>query len=75
MVDYAFRALKAERMTAGTALANEPSRRLLQKLGFQETGRGMRSFQTMPDGTPIEFVGLSLALSREAWLAINSSLS
>jgi RimJ/RimL family protein N-acetyltransferase len=68
IIAHAFSTLEATRITVGTALANEPSRRLLKRLGFQETGRGTRSFQTRPDGTPIEFVGLSLALSREEWL-------
>ena len=71
LIDYAFDVRDAARITVGTALANEPSRRLLQKLGFRETGRGTRSFQTRPDGTPIEFVGLSLGLSREEWRAID----
>ena len=69
ILDYAFGVRDAARITVGTALANEPSLRLLQKLGFQETERRTRSFQTRPDGTPIEFVGLALALSREEWLA------
>jgi ribosomal-protein-alanine N-acetyltransferase len=69
IVDYAFDALQADRLTVGTALANEPSRRLLKKLDFKESGRGITSFRKAPDGTPIEFASLSFALSREHWLA------
>lgn len=75
IIAYAFEERAADRITSGTALANKPSCRLLRKVGFKETGQGTRSFQTRPDGTPIEFVGLSLALSREEWLATDPSPS
>jgi RimJ/RimL family protein N-acetyltransferase len=56
-----------------TALANEPSCRLLQRLGFKETGRGTGSLRKTPEGKPVEFASVSFALSREEWLARRQS--
>lgn len=69
MLEYAFNALEAEEVTAGTAAANGPSRRLLRRLGFRPVGEGRASFQTTPDGEPIEFDSLAYAITRQEWLA------
>ena len=68
-LERAFVALGAERMVTGTAAANQPSCRLIARLGFQITGEGVGSFQNAPDGTPIKFAGYSFALSRDEWSA------
>ena len=57
-------------MTTGTAAANERSCRLLRRLGMREIGQSTGSFWKMPDGEPIEFLGLSFAVSRDEWLAL-----
>ncbi len=63
----AFGELQAGEVTTGTAAANGPSCRLLERLGFEVTGEGMTSFRNGPDGKPIEFLGYAMALSREKW--------
>ena len=68
VLDYAFRLLAADGLSTGTAEANEPSCRLLGRLGFRESGRGTGSFREREDGEPIEFATLSFALSRDEWL-------
>ncbi|MCR4622780.1 MAG: GNAT family N-acetyltransferase [Clostridiales bacterium] len=46
-----------KRITAGTALANTPSVRLLERLGFIQTGTEEVSFYKDADGRPIVFEG------------------
>lgn len=54
LVDHLFDAMGAERIQAGTALWNEPARRMLAALGFREEGV-MRAF--MPaDGSRDDYV-------------------
>ena len=65
----AFEALGAVAVVTGTAAANEPSVRLLTRLGFRRTGGGTGSFQNDTDGKPIVFEGYSVALTREEWAA------
>jgi RimJ/RimL family protein N-acetyltransferase len=50
-----------------TLAANEPSCRLLQRLGMKETGRHTGSFRETEDGKLIEFQANSFAISREEW--------
>ena len=69
VLGHAFDALAADRVTSGTAAANQPSCRLLQRLGLKKTGEGQGSFRKTPEGQPIEFVGYSFAISREEWRA------
>jgi RimJ/RimL family protein N-acetyltransferase len=69
-LDYAFGPLAADRVGTGTAAANEPSCRLLRRLGMRETGQSTASFCKTPEGEPIEFVALSFAISRDEWLAL-----
>lgn len=66
-LDRAFGPLGADRVTTGTAAANEPSCQLLRRLGLREVGQGTGSFRETPDGEPIEFVSLSFAITREEW--------
>lgn len=50
-------AMGAERVTAGTALNNLPSVRLLQKLGFRQVGTEQVSFYQDENGQDIVFEG------------------
>ena len=49
--------IDVRRITAGTALANTPSVRLLQSLGFRQVGAEKVSFYRDPDGKDIFFDG------------------
>jgi ribosomal-protein-alanine N-acetyltransferase len=66
-IDHLFGELEADRVESNTAAVNEPSCRLLRRLGMVEVGRHTASFRTAEDGTPIEFEAVSFAMSREAW--------
>jgi ribosomal-protein-alanine N-acetyltransferase len=67
VLQHAFHCLKAERVIAGTAALNVPSCHLLEKLGFIKTGESTGSFRNSEDGTPIEFLGFTFTLTKEAW--------
>jgi [ribosomal protein S5]-alanine N-acetyltransferase len=67
VIGHAFGAPEVDRVASGTAAANHPSRRLLERLGFRQTGEGMVSFRNGQDGKPIEFLGYTYALSRQDW--------
>ena len=74
VLDYAFGTLAADSVVTGTAEANAPSCRLLRRLGFTETGdRHTGSFHETLEGDPIEFTGLSFAMSREAWMVLGQA--
>ena len=75
VIANAFNQLHADKMTAGTALVNEPSLRLLARLGFVKTAESSVSFYTDPTGNPIEFRGASFELSRTDWETITSKTS
>jgi len=64
---WAFTQKGARRVTSGTAAANLPSCRLLERLGFRQVGEGTASFRETPEGEPIRFRGLSFALTRDEW--------
>ena len=68
VIDYAFKVLKAERLTGGTAVLNLPSCKLLAKLGFQKTGESITSFRKTAEGKDIEFTGASFELTNDVWL-------
>jgi ribosomal-protein-alanine N-acetyltransferase len=74
VMDYAFGQLGADRVTTGTAAANERSCRLLRRLSMRETGQSTGSFWKTPDGEPIEFLALSFALSRDEWLGLDRQM-
>ncbi len=75
VVDYVFSNFKAEKFATGTAVSNEPSCRLLTKLGFQKTGENVISFRKDEEGKPIEFTGASFELTRDAWNNIKHTKS
>lgn len=64
---HAFQTLKAQRVVTGTAAANQPSCRLLDRLGFKKISESTGTFRTGADGKPIIFLGYSFALSKDEW--------
>jgi len=68
LIHYAFNTLNVERITSGTANLNYPSCKLLNKLGFCKVSEGVASFRTDAEGKPIEFIGSSFILEKEAWM-------
>ncbi|MHA1222374.1 MAG: GNAT family N-acetyltransferase [Candidatus Heimdallarchaeaceae archaeon] len=64
-LDDLFKALDAVLVTAGTAKINEPSRKLLERLGFNLVGDKIISFRKDEEGNPIKFVGLDYMLSKK----------
>lgn len=71
-LDDAFDRLGADAVVTGTASVNIASRRLLERLGFVKTRESISSFQTAPDGQPIEFLGYSYELTRERRILVSS---
>ncbi len=67
MLHRAFAGLGAERVTAGTAAANLPSCRLLERLGLKRISEGTGHFRKTAEGVPIEFLGYMYAISRLEW--------
>ena len=68
VISYVFNNLKAIKFVTGTAILNEPSCRLLTKLGFRKTGERVTSLRKDKEGNPIKFTGASFELTREDWL-------
>lgn len=73
VLDRAFEQLQAVRVVSGTAAANAPSCRLLGRLGFKKTAESMGAFRNGEDGQPLQFLGLTYALSRAEWEAARST--
>jgi len=63
----AFEHLQAHTVVTGTAAANQASCRLLARLGFRKIAESTGAFRQTPDGQPIQFLGYTFELSREAW--------
>ncbi len=74
-IDHAFSSPWVQRVVCGTAKANVPSVKLLQSLGFEETGEATGSFARDAQGKPIEFMGASYWLTRAAWLGRRRTIS
>jgi RimJ/RimL family protein N-acetyltransferase len=53
LTTWLFEQGRAERVQAGTAVDNDPMRKVLERLGFRFEGI-MRAFGPMPDGTRID---------------------
>ena len=66
-INHVFTALKATRFETGTALQNEPSCKLLTKLGFKKISEGVESIRKDEKGKPIEFIGAHFELTRDMW--------
>lgn len=67
LLSRAFRALDVQAVFAGTAAHNARSRRLLERLGFEQVRTLETSFVDGPDGTPMAFEGVEYQLARQAW--------
>jgi RimJ/RimL family protein N-acetyltransferase len=67
ILNYAFCEMNADLVNSGTAAKNEPSVRLLKRLGFEKVGEHTTSFRTDDQGEPIEFLGYSFELPRASW--------
>lgn len=68
VVSHAFNTLKVDSLESGTALLNEPSCRMLDRLGFKKTGEERLAFRKTSEGDPIEFTGGSFLLEKRAWM-------
>ncbi len=67
LLNYAFSKLKAEEITSGTAAENRPACNLLIRLGMKKDGEEKMAFRKDSNGVPIEFIGLTFAMSRDLW--------
>jgi ribosomal-protein-alanine N-acetyltransferase len=65
-LEHAFGPLQADGVITGTAAANTASCRLLERLGFTKTAQNTGSFRNDPDGKPVEFLGYTYYLSKQA---------
>jgi [ribosomal protein S5]-alanine N-acetyltransferase len=70
VINHVFNGNKAEKFVTGTALGNEPSCKLLTKLGFRKAGESTTSFRKDKDGKPIEFTGAFFELTKAMWKKI-----
>jgi RimJ/RimL family protein N-acetyltransferase len=68
VLDHAFSMHGAGVVSAGTAAVNEPSCRLLERLGFRRVSEEVTHLQVASDGSPYEFLGLTFELTREDWV-------
>ena len=75
ILEYLFNDLKAAKVTAGTAVPNKSSRKLLKKLGFTEVSRKKTHFRKDSAGNPIEFLSAKYELSAAAWKAVHSQVN
>jgi ribosomal-protein-alanine N-acetyltransferase len=65
LLRYAFNQLNADKVITGTAATNQPSCRLLNRLGFKKISEQAVSLRTTPDGKPIEFQAYNFERSCE----------
>lgn len=68
LLQHAFLDLNVRDVACGTASVNEPSLRLLARLGFRKTGESIVSFRKAADGSPFEFLGSFFELDKDTWL-------
>ncbi|HEY1311705.1 MAG TPA: GNAT family N-acetyltransferase [Pseudolabrys sp.] len=66
VIDYAFADLSHEALQAGARVTNPPSRRVLEKCGFQWTGVGLYRINSIKSSAPID----RFRLERGIWSAI-----
>ncbi len=67
-INHAFNNLKIETVLATTAFENIPSRRLLERLGFNKKSENMASFPGRMDEKPFEFLAYTYELFKEEWM-------
>ena len=54
VIDYAFTELDLEFLSAGARVTNPPSRRVLEKCGFQWTGVGLYRIRALKSSAPVD---------------------
>jgi ribosomal-protein-alanine N-acetyltransferase len=74
ILSYAFESLDADRAVSGTSEKNLPSCKLLERIGMSVVSRGTCSFQMDETGKPIEFLGLSYAVTKDQWRQIKKQI-
>lgn len=67
VLERAFAYLQAARVVSGTAAANLPACRLLEKLGFHKTVEYTVSFRTTAASQAGEFLGLHYTIEKKDW--------
>jgi RimJ/RimL family protein N-acetyltransferase len=68
VIDYGFTDLGHEALQAGARVTNPPSRRVLEKCGFQWTGVGLYRINSIRSSAPID----RFRLERSIWSAIKT---
>jgi RimJ/RimL family protein N-acetyltransferase len=68
LIDYAFTHLDHTAMQAGARVTNPPSRRILEKCGFQWTGVGLCRIRAIASSAPID----QFRLDRGLWASLKS---
>jgi RimJ/RimL family protein N-acetyltransferase len=68
VIDYAFTDLALEALQAGARVTNPPSRRVLEKCGFQWTGVGLCRIRAINSSAPID----RFRLERGIWSALKT---
>ncbi len=64
VIKYIFEKLDAELIVSGTAKINEPSNKLLKRLGFTPIGETTQAFRKDEEGKLIEFVGVDYVIRK-----------
>ena len=67
VLDYLFEELEIDRCTAGTAVVNTKSRKLVERLGFREDTQKQVHFRKDSNGNPINFMYVIYEFSQKDW--------
>ena len=67
VLEHLFEDFGIDRCTAGTAVVNKKSRKLIERLGFRETIHKQAHFRKDSDGNPIYFPYVIYEFSRKDW--------
>jgi AraC-like DNA-binding protein len=67
MVQFAFDDLDVDRIVAHNAIAWKGQTEPLTEIGFTEVGSGTAAFADRPDGTSIEFMAITVEMTRRRW--------
>ena len=68
VIDHAFTELAHDALQAGARVTNPPSRRILEKCGFQWTGVGLCRIRAIASSAPID----QFRLERRIWASLKS---
>jgi len=67
VLEYLFEELGIDRCIAGTAVVNNKSRKLMERLGFREVIQKQVHFRNDSNGNPINFMYVIYEFSRKDW--------